>query len=171
MENKQPVIVATNPLHYTYFCRQHPEISVVGSKKGLIADYASLLGMSNNLTLFDCANNIEELTKRARQKFKNTSPAFLTWKPLSLESSIARKLEQKTYLRRLLPPGTFPEFRIVKPEHLSLVVIEQLKQELDAEVLVAQIDFSTGGKGTFVVTTQKDLTLFCQSYWRLTKKL
>lgn len=157
-----PVLVVTNPLHYTYFRQQHP-IATIGSVKGLVAENASALGMDAGLKLYDAANTVEALAE-AHHEDGNWDVSYIAWKPVSspynfLGNSyeLAQQLEKKAQIRAIFPDGLFPEYKIIPPEEVSGLTYGELARQLDSDRVVLQIDFSTGGKGTFFVDNAEQL--------------
>ncbi|MES2971219.1 MAG: ATP-grasp domain-containing protein [Patescibacteria group bacterium] len=164
MAQKQnnPVLVVTNPLHYAYYSLSH-NLPAIGSFSGLVADSGSELGFAGNIRLYDVPNNVDALIE-AHISDDGHNSQYITWKPpikphsiLGNLAKLAHDLERKSVIRSLLPKELFPPFKIVAPEDLNNLEFEMITQELKAESLVVQIDFSTGGKGTFFVANKSQL--------------
>ncbi|MDB5185038.1 MAG: Biotin carboxylase-like protein [Candidatus Saccharibacteria bacterium] len=158
-----PVLVVTNPLHYTYF-RTRQSTAAIGSRHGLIQDYGAELGFDANTTLYDSPNTIEALIAKYQQANPDTPAEFMAWKAANVTAhvlgndyALAHDLERKTYIRSLLPADLFPRFVIVPAAALEGQTYTGLAAQLESTSLVLQIDYSTGGKGTFYISDQTDL--------------
>ena len=152
MPNK-PVVAVTNPLQFAYLRQQRP-LNVIASRHGLMADYASELGFTDEVQLYEVANTPQALVEADA----TPGAAYISWKPVPVAKPVlgnayntTHQLEQKTLIRQLLPAELFPAFVTIPTEQVAAMEFNHLAQLLDDNNLVVQIDDSTGGKGTFLV--------------------
>ena len=155
-----PVFAASNPLHFAYYNLANPSLPVIGSTRGLLQDYTQELGFSEQVRLYDVANTPQALIEADAQAHK----AYITWRPVRTEFTVmgnayelAASLENKTHIRHVLPKALFPAFIVIEPEEIRSLHYAALSNQLGGSTFVLQIDNSTGGTGTYIVTNQYDL--------------
>jgi len=163
MQTKQLVAAVTNPLHYAYL-RQAHSFAAIGSRHGLLQEYSAALGFDAELVLYDVPNTIETLVTAHEQANQTASCAYVAWKPSPLavpfagnSYELAHPFEQKAFIRTELASDLFPAFTTVLSSAVSGLSFQKLAAQLHAERLVVQIDFSTGGKGTFFIDDESSL--------------
>jgi hypothetical protein len=155
-------LVVTNPFHFTYLRRQM-DIRTIGSDANtLFKDNAEKLGFANNLTFYPVANSLKELI--AADQSHHPADSYLTWKVVQTDAALlgnaydlAHNLERKTFIRSLLPKGLFPDFVVVRAAEVAKMTYAGLSERLMATELVLQVDFSTGGRGTYFISNAAEL--------------
>jgi hypothetical protein len=157
----KPCLVITNPLHYTYLRRRVVLPAIGSSRNILLNESAAKLGFADDVTEYSVANSIEDLIAVDQQQGHNDR-AYITWKAdpspytfLGNSYKLAHQLEQKAAIRRLLPSELFPGFIVVSRADVPMRGYADLLGQLHTGDLVLQVDFSTGGRGTYFVSSQE----------------
>jgi predicted ATP-grasp superfamily ATP-dependent carboligase len=155
-----PTLVATNILHYAYYLQnKRSNVTVIGSLNSPLAIYKSEFSFEQPVILYDTENSLESLINADIVTNGNNS-AYITWKPVSTDATVlgnqydtVHKLECKATFRKLLPKSLFPNYVIKTNIEFANCDYDTVSKELKTDKFVLQIDYSTGGKGTFVVDT------------------
>ena len=163
-QKNNPTLVVTNPLHYTYFFRDGNVLPAIGSGKCTLSkDYWSELCGDTPIQLYPVENRLEKIIA-AHEEAKNGANAdYVTWKavdmPLSFLGnpfSLRDTLERKATIRSLLDPALFPEFKIVEVGSVDKKDYATLADMVNSERMVIQVDYSTGGRGTYFIDSEAD---------------
>lgn len=130
--------------------------AVGSSHNPLLADEATRrrLGFAD-IRLYDVPSTVESLIVA-----DDTDSRYITWKATTAKADsnvlydyeLAHRLERKSVIRQLLPRQLFPAFRSMTVREAKKTAYDDLISGLEADSLVVQEDFSTGGKGTFFVS-------------------
>jgi len=119
--------------------------------------HAAELGFGPELTLYPVPNTVDALI----QAHESAQPgaAYMAWKASSLPYAflgnnyeMAHHLERKSAIRQQLPAELFPAFCIVPVRDVPKTPYQTLCEAVGSKNLVCQVDYSTGGKGTYFVS-------------------
>lgn len=152
-QQSNPVLVVTNPLHFEYVALES-DVRLIASLQGPVPLFE--FNVSDRIEYFDCPNTIQALVASASAIPKYNDAAYVVWKPLDTRLPILGNrfddvsvLERKAFIREQLPTDLFPPYTIIRPG--DPIRIDELKAMLGSEKVVIQVDYSTGGMGTFIV--------------------
>lgn len=154
-----PVFAASNPLHFAYYNSAHPGVPTIGSRSGLLQDYAEQLGFVHDVQLYKVANTPQALVEADARSDR----AYVAWRPVDTSLKVlgnnyqlTHALESKVRIRQTLPAQLFSTFVVLPPAELQNLQYSTLKSRLGTDIFVLQIDISTGGTGTYIVTDEHD---------------
>lgn len=161
-QKSKPTLVITNPLNYVYFFRSGGMLPVIGSSRFTLSKkYWHELCGEASIQLYPVANRLETIIEAHEKTGNGTNADYITGKAVNLPYSFLgnsfasrNSLERKASIRSLLEPDLFPEFEIVEAGGLATKEYADLTAAVHADQIVIQIDFSTGGSGTYFIESE-----------------
>lgn len=145
-----------------YFYQGGGTLPAIGSAQlTLSKDYWHDLCGSAPIQLYPVDNSLEQIVQAHQNS--GTSADYITWKAVDMPYSflgnpfsLRDQLERKATIRSLVDPALFPEFAVIEIGGLAGKDYAALTELVKAERLVIQVDFSTGGKGTYFMDTEAE---------------
>lgn len=156
-------LVVTNPLHYTYFYQEGNRLPAIGSSQNsLTTQYWHQLCGDADIQLFPVKND-PGLIAKAHAVQSSEPASYIMWKAvqgpysiLGVQFALRDALERKANIRSVVEPDLFPEFAIIDQQKIETLSYGEVIGLVQSSAVVLQVDFSTGGQGTYFIRSEAD---------------
>lgn len=163
LQRNDPVLIVTNPLHYTYFYKEGGAMPAIGSSNStLTKKYWHELCGEADIQLFPVKNEPGPIADA--HAAQATAPAsYIMWKAvdvpyeiLGVSFALRDTLERKANIRSVVEATLFPPFAILDQQAFAHLTYDSVTTMVNSPAVVLQVDFSTGGKGTYFIQSETD---------------